>query len=365
MTWIAIADHNQQHFFAQGISNAQRGVPDTDVDQNRPMPTGSLLLETRVSAFERPQLVLGLERASGNQMRFSMTALPGGGISLVHSRGTEIMHGVLTHDSAALRTDILRVTYSWDLAHNWARLVIERPDLARSFQIILNDPVPLLLSDVRELTMNPAARHMSADLLFFAISDRIEPIGPMPGMTATTPVATPFGPKAIGDLKRGELVETLSGEAVPVLQVLRRTVPAYGLFEPVRLRHPYFGLERDIVVSPGQRLVIGGSRVEYLFSAEQVLVPARHLINGSAALRERDHQLVTYTQILLPDHEAIHAAGTFMESLNIGRIRRNPDILRGSLLGQYPRHTLPEHSVSVFPSLGSFEALILAEQRAA
>ena len=365
MTWIAIADHNQRQFSSQGISKAQRGVPELETDHDIPMARGSLLLETRVSAHERPQLVLGIERGFEHRMRFAMMALPGGGISVVHSRGSETLHGVLNHDSSALRTDILRITYSWDMAHNWARLVVERPDVSRSFQVLLSNPVPLLLSDVREMTLNPATTQMAPDVLFFAFSDRIEPIGPMPGMTTTTPVSTPFGPKAIGDLKRGELVETLNGDAVPVLQVLRRTVPAYGLFEPVRLRHPSFGLERDIVVAPGQRLVIGGSRVEYLFNAEHVLVPARHLINGSAALRERDHKLVTYTQVLLPDHEAIHAAGTFMESLNVGRIRRNPEILRSSLLGQFPRQYLPEHSVPAFPVLGSFEALILAEQRAA
>lgn len=365
MTWIAIADRNQRQFAAQGISYAQRCLPEQDIEQDTPMMRGSLLLETRVSAHERPQLLLGLERAFEHGMRFAIMALPGGGISLVHSRGNDTLHGVLNHDSAALRTDILRVTYSWDMVHKWARLVVERPDIARSFQVILKNPVPLLLSDVREMTLNPAASQMAQDVLFFAFSDRIEPIGPMPGMTATTPISTPHGTKPIGDLKRGELVVTLNGEAVPVLQVLRRTVPAFGLFEPVRLRQPYFGLERDIVVAPGQRLVIGGSRVEYLFSAEHVLVPARHLINGSAALREREHKLVTYTQVLLPDHEAIHAAGTFMESLNIGRIRRNSDILRSSLLGQFPRQHLPEHSVPAHPVLGGFEALILAEQRAA
>ncbi|SHK21499.1 Hint domain-containing protein [Shimia gijangensis] len=365
MTWIAIADQNTRQFSAQGISGASRGVPDVAFESGTLMARGSLLLETRVSALEKPQLVLGLERGFEHGMRLALMALPGGGISLVHARGSEMLHGVLNHDSSALRTDILRITYSWDTDHNWARLAVERPDIARSFQVILRGTVPLLLSDVRELTLNPAASQMSPDVLFFAISDRIEPVGPMPGMTSTTPVATQHGLKAIGELQRGELVETLNGDAVPVLQVLRRTVPARGLFEPVRLRQPYFGLERDIVVAPGQRLVIGGSRVEYLFNSEHVLVPARHLINGSAALRERNHQLVTYTQVLLPDHEAIHAAGTFMESLNIGRIRRNTEILRSSLLGQFPRQHLPEHSIPAHPVLGSFEALILAEQRAA
>lgn len=363
MTWIAVATRDKQSFSAAGLSCAAGQSKRAQLSPESLMTRGSLLLETRVSPTERPQLILGLQRGQG--LRFAINALPGGGISVVHSRGDAMMHGVLNHDSAALRTDVLRITYSWDISCKMARLVVERPDVARSFQVLLSDPPPFHLSDIEALTLNPAAGHVSPDVLFFAVSDRIEPIGPMPGMTNTTPVATPRGLVPIGSLKRGDLVETLNGDIVPVLQVLRRTVPASGQFEPVRLRHPYFGLTGDIVVAPGQRLVIGGSRVEYLFDAEQVLVPAQHLINGSAAIRERHHLLATYTQILLPDHEAVQAAGTYVETLNIGRIRRSPDILRSSLLGQFPRHSLPEHSAPAYPILSSFEALILAEQRAA
>lgn len=365
MTWIALADKNGGQFAENGLTTLGQGPDVVSPNSERIMPRGSILLETRVSPEDRPQIVLGLERGFEDGLRFTVQALPGGGMSIVHARGREIVHGVINHDSSSVRTDVLRVTYSWDMEHDWARLVVERPEANRSFQTTLNGPVAMRLSDIREMVLNPAACHMASDVLFVAASDRIEPIGPMPGMTAATPVQTPFGPCPVGTLKRGDVVQTLDGLQVPVLQVIRRTVPARGLFEPVRLRHPYFGLERDIVVAPLQRLVIGGSRVEYLFSAEQVLVPARNLINGSAAIRESGHQLVTYTQVLLPDHEAVLANGTYLESLNIGRIRRNRDILAGSLLGQYARSSLPEHSVPAYPVLGNFEALILAEQRAA
>lgn len=365
MTWIALADRKQGHFSTQGLSAIASGAGADLPNPDQIMPRGSILFETRVSPDDRPQIVLGLECGFNRATKVTFQALPGGGMSLVHAHGSDIIHGVINHDSASVRTDILRVTYSWDMAHDWARLVVERPESNRSFQTIMRGPVPTTLADIRELALNPAAQYMAPDLLFFAVSDRIEPIGPMPGMTSTTLVDTPFGPRPIGDLKRGDVVETLDGGQVPVLQTLRRTVPARGLFEPVRLRHSYFGLQHDCVAAPYQRLVIGGSRVEYLFTAEHVLVPARHLINGSAAIRESNHLLVTYTQILLPDHEAIHANGTYLESLNIGRIRRNPALLKSSLLGQFQRTTLPEHSVPAYPILGNFEALILAEQRAA
>lgn len=365
MTWIAIADREDALFCASGLAHLAGDRAADSVEEDREMERGSLLMETELSPDDRPQLLWGAERGFEHKMSLTIRALPGAGITLVHTRHGEMLHAALTHDTEARRTAVLRITYSWDRARNWARLVVERPDVARSFQVTLKEPVRMMLSDVREMIKNPAARTMAPDVLFVAVSDRIEPIGPMPGMTGSTPIVTPQGPKPLGELRRGDLVETLSGDIVPVLHVVRRTVPARGLFEPVRLRHPYFGLESDIVVAPGQRLVVGGSRVEYLFGTEQVLVPSAFLIKGSAAVREKGHSLVTYTQVLLPNHEAILAAGIFVESLNIGRIRRKPEILNASLLGQLPRHTLPEHSSAAFPVLGDFEAIVLAEERAA
>ena len=55
------------------------------------------------------------------------------------------------------------------------------------------------------------------------------------------------------------------------------------IFHPIRLRAGYFGLTRDIAVSPNQKLVLRGSDVEYMFGREAVLVPARHLLNNIAA----------------------------------------------------------------------------------
>ncbi|MCW8843419.1 MAG: Hint domain-containing protein, partial [Rhodobacteraceae bacterium] len=309
MTWIAIRDRDDAIFAPSGVANRRDDGATATEDFDRPMPRGSVLLETRLSPYEGPQLLLGLKRGFDAAMSLMLRAVPGGGISLVHTRGGEMCHAALTHDAEARRTDVLRITYSWDMAHGWARLAVERPDVTHCFQAVVRTPVPLTLADVRDMICDPVATVVDDDVLFLAVSDRIEPIGPMPGLMASLPVETAQGTRALGDLRRGDLVETLDGRLVPVLDVLRRTVPARGLFEPVRLRHPYFGLARDIVVTPGQCMLVGGSRVEYLFGREHVLVPAGHLAGGAAGLRERGHELVTYTQLLLPEADAICAAG--------------------------------------------------------
>lgn len=364
MTWIALRDRHDALFAAEGLARKGCGAG-AQTDLKRPMSRGSLLLETKLSPDGSPQLLVGVQRGFETAMSLMLRAVPGGGISLVHTRDGEMCHVALTHDAEARRTDVLRITYSWDMAHGWARLVVERPDVAHSFQAVVTTPVALTLADVREMVCNPVAAVVDEDVLFLAVSDRIEPIGPMPGLMSSLPVETAHGTRALGDLRRGDLVETLDGRMVPILGVVRRTVPARGQFEPVRLRHPYFGLERDIVVTPGQRMLVGGSRVEYLFGREHVLVPAGHLTGGAAGLRERGNVLVTYTQLLLPEAEAFHAAGVCLESIDIGRLRRKRDLLAASLFARYERSRLPEHVARTYPVLGAFEANTLVAQRSA
>lgn len=74
---------------------------------------------------------------------------------------------------------------------------------------------------------------------------------------------------------------------------------------------------------------------------------------------------VRYHQIILPRHESVFAAGSPVESLYIGRIRRKPDHLAASLLASFDRRLLPEHGKSSYPVLRPFEAITLLERRAA
>ena len=203
------------------------------------------------------------------------------------------------------------------------------------------------------------------DVVFAGVSTQIEPIGPLPCLTQHTPVATPRGYVPIGSLKRGDQVFTEDGQIVPVLHCIAYRAPALGSFRSIRLRAPYFGLQQDIIAAPNQRLIMRGSEVEYLFDAEAVLVPARHLVNGFAARYEKVGPLVTHAQVVLPDHQPILAAGTAVESLYLGRLRRKPDALAASVMAHIPKTLLPEHGKPAYPVLRAFEAITLVEQRAA
>ncbi|MDP5335949.1 MAG: Hint domain-containing protein [Paracoccaceae bacterium] len=366
MAWIAIADHADPRFSCSGLG-CDAGRSDTALQRDDPMALltrGTLLMEARLAPDGRPQTLLEWDHAHPWRRGLSLRALPGGSIALVVFQGNDACHCVITHDAIG-GDETLRISYSWDAPARWGRLVVEKPNAPGQFMTELRDPPPLLLSDVQAATMTPAMRCMDPDVTFFAVSTRIEPVGPMPTLDARVPLCTPYGYRPLGQIKRGDVMRLADGSTQPVLHVLRRTVPARGLLRPVRLRAPYFGLQQDIVVAPEQRLVIGGSDVEYLFDQEFVLVPARHLVNGTAAHFCVTGPTATYGQVLLPGHEAILAAGTPVESLFIGRIRRNPARLAASLLAGIERSRLPDHAASAYPVLRAYEAITLADRRAA
>ncbi|MGX0975946.1 hypothetical protein ACSSVY_001660 [Roseovarius sp. MBR-51] len=363
MGWIGLSDQSGGRFALSGLDVPQSKTVAPPHDCAL-MARGTLMIETRLSSEGRPQTLLAFSRSHPWSGGFSLQALPGGGIVLIETQAGDVRHATLPY-RADDRTDTLRLTYAWDAPARWGRLSLERPEMDRVHSILLPPPHPMPLADLRTVLTDPRQRQMDPDVIFVALSTQIEPIGPMPGLSASVPVCTPRGYVPAGHLKRGDLVDTEEGQIVPVLQTVARRVPAMGSFRPVRLRAPYFGLRHDIVVSPQQRLVIRGSEVEYLFGCEAVLVPARHLVNGFSALFAETSDIVSYHHLLLPGHEEIIAAGTRTESLYIGRLRRNPDLLRASVLAEFDRARLPEHPRPIWPVLKPYEAITLAMNRAA
>ncbi len=363
MGWIGIADLGGGRFDPEGLGK-QAGKTRNTLDPDALMPQGTLMLETRLSCCATPQTLLAFRGNPPWAGSFSLQMLPGGGIILIETHGDDLRHTTLPHDPDG-RTDVLRLTYCWDVPGGWASLTLERPgtDLVQS--VALAPPRPFPVRDIQSMIMDPRRREMHAEVDFIAVSRKTEPVGPMPGLSGSVPVATPKGNIFADRLRRGSIVQTADGAQVPVLQTVRRTVPARGSFRPVLIRAPYFNLRQDIVLAPQQRLVIGGSEVEYMFGKEAVLVPARHLVNGISTRFADGPDLITYHHIVLPGHEVILAAGCPVESLYLGRLRRKPEQLALSILAGADRSLLPEHPKPVWPVLKPFEAVTLAMHRAA
>ena len=364
MTWIASADHLEGRFSPHGLGVDRQAEPQLTVDPSSLMVRGTIMLETRMSPNGKPQVLFGYQRDFPWARSLSIQAIPGGGIALVHEHGDDVKHAALRWKGTG-RADIVRITYAWDAPRGWGRLSLERPEDSTVTSVNIVNPKPLFTQDLHDVMLAKGGRTLAKDAVFVALSTKIEPVGPMPTLCPSTPILTPWGTRVAGGLQRGDTVSTPDDGAVPILHSIQRTVPALGSFAPIRLRAPYFGLRRDIIAAPDQRLVIHGSDVEYMFGQESVLVPARHLVNGYAARYEPTGGTVTYTHLLLPAHQSLMVAGAALESLYIGRIRRKEADLQASILAPLDRNSLPEHGKPFFPMLKAFEAIALAAHRAA
>ncbi|WP_425044812.1 Hint domain-containing protein [Primorskyibacter sp. S87] len=364
MAWIAVSDHRGDNLSFRGLG---RPTSEPDLLSHSPdaiMPRGSLVVETRLSAAAEPEPLVYYDRPGVWPFHFSLQSIPGGGVALVFNQDGHLLHRTID-ETAPGRMDVLRITYSWDAPQRWARLAVERPDLGRVTVEIIASPKPLPVSDLLTLMQAGPDRYLAPDVVFLALSDGIEPIGPSPSLHPDTPVATPEGYRPVQALVRGDTILSADGEVVPVLHQICRTVPARGTFAPLRLRSPYFGLRKDVLVSASQRLVLSGSDVEYLFGQEAVMTSAGNLLGGTSVLPEGWGATSTYSQVILPGHEPLDLAGTVGESLYVGRISRKPRLLEASLMANLPRSSLPDHRRPSHQLLHTFDARILAERRVA
>lgn len=111
--------------------------------------------------------------------------------------------------------------------------------------------------------------------------------------------------------------------------------------------------------------MISGSVVDYMFGTEAVLVSAAHLVGSARASQIDADPFITYHNVLLPRHETLMAAGSAVESLYIGRLRRKKTLIGATLLAGISRDMLPDHHAPAFPILRRYDALVLSEQRSA
>lgn len=366
MHWIGLYDQHDSQFNPEGLGansrNGSRPPPVEDTPETL-LPVGSIVLETTLTQGHRPQTLMAYASGGKWSLEIALRYIPGGGVTLILDHSGDTRHATvrLPYDE---RLDSVRITFAWDAPAQKGRLSVEDIDKGRCAVSDVPAPPPLRLADLRALTEGGNTRYITSEAAFLAISSAIEPIGPMPTLTGHSPVLTPDGEKPVAALNRGDTVYNDTGAIVPVLYRIRRTVPARGSFAPIRLRAPFFGLTRDTIVSPAQRLKLSGSEVEYLFGSEAVLANARHL-TGPQTQAVRTGPVVTYHQLILPHHDAIIVSGSALESLNVGRIRRKRDLFPCTLLADIDRSRLPEHATAAFPLLRQYDALVLADQRSA
>ncbi|UWR76377.1 Hint domain-containing protein [Phaeobacter inhibens] len=341
-----------------------RGSLCLDLSLDEARPSGDLLLlERTIDDPEGWPLVLRLRRHLGRSITLTLC-----------QPGCELEHRIVADTAQSTESDAARLIYSWDSLLRWGRLALMTGSGGNIATVDISSPPPLRAQDAKTLLSVLPTTAEACGLRAVSLNSDIVPLTPLAGLIPQTKIATPDGEKSLGLLRRGDLVLTPEGDAVPVLYRLDRRAPAIGHDAPMRLRAPFFGLAEDLLLAPQQRLVISGTDVDYLFGRPDVRLTAE-MLQGTAVAAPAKGELYTrpggpcplieLTQLILPRHQRFIAAGTAVESLYLGRLRRKSGAYEASALAHLDRNMIPEHAMDPAPLLRSFDAAVLAERRIA
>lgn len=138
--------------------------------------------------------------------------------------------------------------------------------------------------------------------------------------------------RPIEDLVVGDRVLTRDNGPREIRWIGTQTVRATGAFAPIRIARGALNNSGDLILSPNHRLFIYQRRDTIGAGRSEVLVRARHLVNGTTVVQS-DGGFVDYFQLLFDTHEIIYAEGIAAESLLVDtRVRPViPAELRGRL----------------------------------
>ncbi|MCB8877104.1 Hint domain-containing protein [Acidisoma silvae] len=180
-----------------------------------------------------------------------------------------------------------------------------------SFAVVSGNVVATVTSGTGSETFTFAGTDLASSLSLVSDGGTGEEIVfTAPCFAAGTEILTDRGAVTVQALAVGDRVVTVSGGLQPITWIGHRQVTISRHAEPekvlpVRIAADAFGASipaRDLYLSP-----------DHAVFAEGVLIPVKHLINGTT-IRQIDVAAVTYFHIELPAHDVILAEGLPAES---------------------------------------------------
>lgn len=160
----------------------------------------------------------------------------------------------------------------------------------------------------------------------------------------------------------GDRVLTMDDGYQPIRWIGQRKVRGVGNFAPITIGEGALGNDRAMQVSPQHRILVTDPRAGLWFGSSQVLVAAKHLVNGTT-IKQSTQGMVTYIHIALDEHHVIFADGLPCETLLLapmGLAAMNGE-QKSELLNLFPELSDPEWCASAArPCLSRWEALLLA-----
>lgn len=150
--------------------------------------------------------------------------------------------------------------------------------------------------------------------------------------------------RVIEKLSVGDRVLTRDNGVQEIRWIGHSTVRAVGEFAPIVIKAGALNNEADLVVSPDHRLFIYQREDAIGAGRRELLVKARHLVNGDTVIQQ-DGGFVEYYQLLFDGHEIIYAEGIAAETLLVDTRTRAalPPELDEVLARALPGHTDRPH----------------------
>ena len=183
-----------------------------------------------------------------------------------------------------------------------------------------------------------------------------------------TPIETALGDVLIEDLELGELVKTSKRGYSEIRWIGRRHLSKAELARkphlcPITIRAHAFGPgvpAQDILVSPQHRLALKSEYADLYLDNSNVLVAAKHLVNGNTIVQRVPEDGVTYHHLMFDEHELVNAAGLWSESFFLGDTTFGTlsDESRSELMELFPEcaEDLRAYGRTRLPVLRQFEA---------
>ena len=145
-------------------------------------------------------------------------------------------------------------------------------------------------------------------------------------------------------LRAGDRVLTRDDGPQPLRWIGRTTLRAVGEMAPILITRGTLHNAADLLVSPEHRLFIYQRSDALGAGRAELLVRARHLVNGTSVIR-REGGYIDYFQLLFDSHHIIYAEGIAAETMLVDTITRAalPADLAERLAQTLPDHTDRPH----------------------
>ena len=167
--------------------------------------------------------------------------------------------------------------------------------------------------------------------------------------------------RAVEELVVGDRILTRDDGVQTLQWVDTSTTRAVGEFAPIRIAAGTLNNTADLLVSPDNRLFIYQRTDELGAGRSELLVKARHLVNGTTVTEDKGG-FVDYFQLLFDSHQIIYAEGIAAESMLINS--RTRPVLPADLSERLGKH-VKGHSDLPHAGLDVNEGLLRRKNAAA